>query len=152
MQGNKNQIFIIMKRFASIFFLLSFAFVTITSCTDETEEPTLTNYEKIEGTWLIESQSLFGSDFPGDGSSLQFNFCGIDTPCDGVDYMASDQTTGSFSFEISEDGSTIIIQDDAEDGGNYNGEWTIDEFTSSSLVISIDTGLFGITTIRFTKM
>jgi hypothetical protein len=123
-----------------------------TACSDEEVDPSVTEYERIEGTWIIESQSLLGADVPGDGSSLTFNFCGVDTACDGIDYLASDETSGTFSFSFNADKSKIIFEDnDAEAGGYYDGEWTIDEFTSTSLTISVDTGIFGVTTLELRK-
>lgn len=139
-----------MKRFLVIITML--ASTVFTACTDEEVDPSVSEYEQIEGTWVIESQSLLGADVPGDGSSLTFNFCGIDTPCDGVDYSAAEETSGTFNFRFSEDNTKIIFEDnDSEAGGYYNGEWTIDEFTATRMTIWVDTGLFGVTTIRLVK-
>lgn len=140
-----------MKRYSILFLLMVFA-ISFNACTEESEDPTLSEYERIEGTWIIESQSLLGADVPGDGSTLTFNFCGMDTPCDGVDYLASDETSGTFSFQFNTDKSGIIFEDnDSDAGGNYNGEWTIDEFSSDRLVISVDTGIFGVTVLTLRK-
>lgn len=141
-----------MKRFTNIFYLLLVSLFIFSSCSEEEPARSVTEYEQIEGTWRIESQRLLDNEFPGDGSTLTFNFCGIETACDGIDYQASEETSGTFSFSFNADKSAIIFEDDdSEAGGNYNGEWAIEEFTSTSLTLSADTGLFGITTIRLKK-
>jgi hypothetical protein len=140
-----------MKRF-NYFLLLLFVSIGFFGCSrTEEEELTADVNERIVGQWTVDSQTLFEVTVPGDGSYLTFDGCDGDN-CTGVDYMASDQTSGTFSYSFAEDNSTItIVDNDPEAGGNYSGEWTIEEFTNNKLVIWIDTALFGITEITFTK-
>ncbi len=118
----------------------------LTSCEkeEETQEPVKT----LEGTWTIESSLIFGMTIPGDGSYLKFNGC--DTECTGEDYMESDKTTGAFTYELSDDEKTLIINDEDEAGGSYDGTWTVVKYTDSELDLSIET-FFGPMTLEMKK-
>lgn len=118
----------------------------LTSC--EKEEETQETVKTLEGTWTIESSLIFGMTIPGDGSTLKFNGC--DTECTGEDYMASDETTGSFTYELSEDETTLTIVDEDEAGGSYGGTWTVVKYTDSELDLSTET-FFGPMTIEMKK-
>ncbi|MEJ2003378.1 MAG: hypothetical protein P8X57_00085 [Cyclobacteriaceae bacterium] len=139
-----------MKRINYFFMVLSLAALAFTGCSDS-EELIVDENERIIGKWTVDSQTLLEVNVPGDGSWLSFDGCETGD-CSGIDYMASDETSGTFSYSFGADKTTLVLVDnDPEAGGNYSGEWTIDEFTNNMLVISLDTGLFGVTTITLKK-
>ncbi len=108
-------------------------------------------YDRIEGTWDIDYMNLLGTDIGGDGSSLSFTNCN-NPPCEGSDYLASDKTTGNFTYLFIDDNKTLSIEDTSSNlGGNYNGDWEIITFKKSKLKIKIETGLLGAMTIEMSK-
>ncbi len=141
-----------MKRFNYFLILLGLTMIGFTSCSESDSEELIVDVnERIVGKWMVDSQTLFEVNVPGDGSWLTFDGCATGD-CTGTDYMASDESTGTFSYIFGTDNSTLIIEDnDSQQGGSYSGEWTIEQFTNNKLVISIDTGLFGVTTITLKK-
>lgn len=70
----------------------------------------------LEGKWTITSQEILTQVIPGDGSYMQFNACSCS--CSGVDYKASDITSGTFSDLLNEAGTVITIDDNSSDGGS----------------------------------
>jgi hypothetical protein len=116
--------------------------LVIWGCSEE-EDPIPANmYEKISGTWLIDEMNLFGTDIPGDGSTLSFNSCD-EPPCTGNDFSASDETTGEFTYQFIENDTKIEIIDEDLNGGNYHATWSIQDFESKSLRMTGEFGLFG---------
>ena len=113
----------------------------LTSCKKEEEKT-------IKGKWTIDEVTFFGISAPGDGSYLIFDGC--DTECTGQDYKNEDETIGSFTYQLNDDESTLTIQDDQEDGGDWTGEWEIIEFTDNKLVIVLNT-FFGPATYELSK-
>ena len=99
-------------------------------------------YEKIKGTWTIHKINMWGADIPGDGSTLSFEFCD-EPPCTGQDYDASEGTTGTFTYEFTEENTKIVIVDDDPKGGNYNTTWDVLDFESSKLRMTGDFSIFG---------
>jgi len=141
-----------MKRLNYFLMLLGLFAFTFSGCSSSEEEQLIADEnERIMGKWTVDSQTLFDVKVPGDGSWLSFDGCATGD-CTGVDYMASDETSGTFSYSFNADKTKLILVDnDSEAGGNYSGEWTIDKFSNNTLTIWIDTGLVGITTITFKK-
>ena len=124
------------------------ATILVASCSSDDDTPTVPE-DAIQGTWMITSSVLLGATVPGDGSSLTFNAC--DTTCSGADYLASDQTTGSFTYSFNDDFTQLTIVDASEDGGSYDGTWEILELKSSTLRIIVDTGLLGTVQLNMSK-
>jgi len=81
---------------------------------------------------------------------LTFDACASKTGCTGIDYKESDKSTGSFSFVIADDESTITITDTMSAGGSYDGEWDVTLFNNKNLHLKISTFL-GDSKIEFTK-
>ncbi len=122
------------------FILLVFSGAFFVSCeSDGEDEPLLAPDERIQGKWVISSSEILGQTVPGDGSYLEFHSC--ETNCGGIDYIASDETSGEFSYTLNDNGTLITIVDDSPDGGAYNGEWDILEFSNSKIVITAETFL-----------
>lgn len=114
------------------------------------KEESLTSQEMLEGKWIINSSELLGSVVPGDGSYLVFNAC-VDSVCSGVDYKASDSSTGAFTYLLNGDATSLQIVDTTSDGGSYNGTWDILELTNTDFRIIAETGLFGTFKMEMTK-
>jgi hypothetical protein len=133
--------------------LLSFGMIAsmilLFSCEKSEEEVFATPYAKINGTWKVESTKAFGRTFPGDGSSLTFNDCS-NAPCSGTDYLASDKSSGNFTYTIASDQKSISIVDHSGEGGAFNGKWDILVFEKSSLRISSES-IFGTMVIELKK-
>ncbi len=128
--------------------ILSFMMIPLLLTSCEKEEDKIPA-EMLVGKWVISYSELLTQRFPGDGSYLQFNEC-LD-PCSGIDYDASEGTTGSFTYILNEDGSILEITDLSNDGGNYNFSWDILKLSETHLVIIADTGLFGTLKIELLK-
>ena len=141
---NKNLIFILAG------FLLTVVLLSGCDLTSEEDEEPANVYAKIEGTWTIRSMNLLGADIPGDGSTLTFNFCD-EPPCTGQDYDASEQTTGEFTYEFTENDTKIVIVDDDPKGGNYNTTWDVLDLKSSELRMTGDFSIFGSMLIEMNK-
>jgi hypothetical protein len=137
-----------MKKLIYLFALMALMVMVIPSC--ETEETDKTPAEQLVGKWDISSTEILTQVIPGDGSYLIFEECGAES-CGGTDYMAGDGTTGTFSYVLNEDATTLTIEDSSSDGGSYNGTWDVLELTNDELRIFADTGLFGTLKIELTK-
>ncbi len=112
------------------------AFLTLgvlSSCqSDDPDEPTpQTPQEILEGKWIINSSEILGTTVPGDGSYLQFNAC--DPTCGGIDFNQSDTTMGTFTYDLNDAATVLVINDDTDDGGNYNYSWDILELSETEL-------------------
>lgn len=128
--------------------VLLIGLLTFSSCGDD-EEDLLPVSERILGTWTIKESVIFGATIPGDGSTLTFNEC--TSICTGADYLAEDDSMGSFTYSFNSDNTVLIIDDsDASVGGSYSGEWTIEGFTNNAITLKGNT-LFGEFIMRFTK-
>lgn len=123
--------------------LLSSSFL-LTGCEKEKIEE-----KTIQGKWTIDKVTFWGITSDGDGSYLKFNSCDNDV-CIGEDYKSSDQTTGTFDYELSSDETRLIINDESPDGGSWSGDWTIEKFTENELTISLSTFL-GTATYEMSK-
>lgn len=116
-----------------------------TSC--EVEEAT---EKSLTGQWGLQSSVLLGQTVPGDDSYLQFEECGT-TECSGIDFKASDGSESTFTYVMSNDESTITINDaNASEGGNWNGTWDVLRFSETELHIS-QTTIFGELISKFKK-
>ena len=104
--------------------------------------------DMIVGQWTIVSSELLGQVIPGDGSYLRFKACGSE--CTGMDYLASDMSTGQFTYDLAEDANTISIADTSNAGGNYNATWDILELTENDFRIVGNT-IFGSLKIEMEK-
>ncbi len=93
--------------------------------------------EMLVGKWVITSSTLLGTQFTADGSYLQFNECGDN--CTGVDYNGTTQTTGSFTWTINEEGTTLTIDDNSANGGNFDATFNVTELTSTTLKMNYST-------------
>lgn len=131
-----------------VIFLLSLSPLFL-SCSDDDSETLLPESERIVGTWTIKESTVLGFTIPGDGSTLTFIECG--TTCTGVDFLASDSSTGTFTYVFTNDNTILSIDDnDALSGGSYSGDWTIDKFTNSTLTLS-GSSILGEVAFTFTK-
>ena len=119
--------------------------VVVFSCKKEEKK---TPAQLLEGKWLVSNSNILGSDIPGDGSYLQFAACS--SSCSGVDFKASDTTTGVFTYSIDEEGILLTINDNSSDGGSWNATWDVLELEESRLKITGSTFL-GNLTVTFTK-
>ena len=135
-----------MKKRFSLLSFLALVMVLLSSC--ETTEPP-TPAENLTGKWIIQSSELLGAVIPGDGSYLRFNAC-TDTQCTGEDFEATDGTSGTFTYDLSDDATTITIVDTTNDGGNYDATWDILELTETDFRIEGNT-LFGSFKVEMTK-
>ena len=61
---------------------------------------------------------------------------GITVGCEGTDFEAIDDTTGSFTYTLNAEGTSITIVDTSLDGGAYNGTWQVTDFTNSSMTLT----------------
>jgi hypothetical protein len=133
-----------MKTITKILSTVFLAVLFFSSCeTDNDPEPE----KSLAGKWNITNVRVLGISTNGDGSHLTFNDC--DSTCSGIDYKASNQTTGSFTYTLNGESSVTII-DNSSNGGSYNGTWTINSFTATNLVLSINT-ILGEQKISLTK-
>ena len=113
------------------------------------EKDTLKDDKKIEGKWTLKSTVVSGREIStGNGSYLKFDGCS--DVCSGEDYESTQNTKGLFTYEMSTDEKTLIIDDIMDEGGNWNGTWNVDEFTTTSLKLSRNT-IFGNFSFKFTK-
>jgi hypothetical protein len=123
------------------------AAVTLVLVSCKKEEPP-TPQDMLEGKWIIQSQEILATVIPGDGSYLQFNACSA--TCSGVDYMASDTTSGTFTYTLNEAGTIISIVDNSADGGSWTAEWDVLELTETDLRITAST-ILGNLKVEMTK-
>ncbi len=102
----------------------------------------------LEGKWMVSNSNIAGSDIPGDGSYLDSTACA--SSCIGVDFKASDTTSGVFTYTLNEEGTVLNINDSSSDGGSWNAEWDVLELNESTLKITAGT-LLGNLTVTFAK-
>ncbi len=121
-------------RFTMILAVMAF----FASCSSEDDPTPGTPAEMIVGTWNITSSELLGISVPGLSSKLTFNACG-ETECTGSDYQSADESTGEFTYTLSSDGKTLTIVDEQEEGGAYNGTWTVVSLDGNTLDIKSST-------------
>ncbi len=107
---------------------------TFTAC-KKTEEAT--PQQNLIGKWTITSSELLGSVVPGDGSYLVFSGDGVSGS--GSDHKASDNSTGTFTYTMNSDATSIVIADTMSAGGSYNGTWDILELTDDKFRITATT-------------
>lgn len=93
--------------------------------------------EMIKGKWIITSTEVLGNPYPGNGSYLIFN---TDS---GIDYDASDSTSGTFTYTIDADATLLVINDTMSDGGNYNFSFDILELNETKMRLTTETIIFG---------
>lgn len=122
-----------MKKLMKLSLIMALISIAFIGC----KKDELTSQEMIEGKWIITSSEILATVIPGDGSYLQFN--ALTTDYTGVDYKASDNTTGTFTYFLSSDASIITIVDTMSDGGSYNGSWDILELTETKFRIVTNT-------------
>ena len=132
----KNLIYVSIFAFASIFMV---------GC--KKEEPK-TPQQMLEGQWSVVSSNILGTTVPGDGSYLRFN--AYTSNYSGVDFKASDTTTGSFTYSLNEAATVLTITDTSANGGNWNAAWDVLDLTESKLKITSSTFL-GNLTVEFSK-
>lgn len=132
-----------MKIKSSIFYLLLIVF-TLSACKKDEKTPA----ELLEGRWQVSNSNFFGTDYPGDGSYLEFTACS--SSCSGLDYMAGDNTTGVFTYSMNEAGTEVSIVDSSTDGGSWNGLWDVLELDETVLKITTST-MLGNMTVTFHK-
>jgi len=130
-------------------FIISTIFYGCEQVNDEDEAPASAS-EMVKGTWTISSMNMFGVDIPGDGSTLTFGDC-VDGVCTGQDYEAADGTTGTFTYELTENDTKIVIVDEDPNGGNYNTTWDILDLESKNLRMTGDFSIFGTMLIEMNK-
>ena len=121
--------------FASLIVMLAF----MTACLEEQVEVLIEDpAERLQGTWTIQKMYVAGLSASGDGSTITFNACG-DVDCSGCDYVASEDVTCDFVYNLTE---THLAIEYPGDTGDFNGNWTIDKFTNDEIKISMS--VFGI--------
>jgi len=129
--------------------ILSLCLALFVSCSDDESETLLVESERIIGTWTIKESVVLGITIPGDDSSLTFSACS--TTCNGVDYEATNETSGTFTYEFKNEFKTLSIDDDDSDlGGSYTGDWSVSKFTNNSLTLSTQS-ILGEVSFTFTK-
>ncbi len=137
-----------MKKIAYYFSLFALISIMMTSCEVEPENDK-TPAEQFVGKWTINTTEILAQVIPGDGSYLIFNECSAE--CFGEDYLASDKSAGTFSYQLNEDATILSITDESGDGGSYNADWEILKLTDDEFRMITDTGLFGTMKIEMTK-
>ncbi len=139
-----------MKNFKNPLSILSLCIILFTSCSDDdTEDVLLTESDRIVGTWTLSQSVVLGITVPGDGSTLTFNEC--TATCAGIDFQASDDSSGTFTYELTSDNTILsIIDNDSSAGGAYSGDWAISSFTNNSITLSAST-FIGDVSFTFTK-
>lgn len=139
-----------MKIFKNPLLILSLCVILLSSCSDDdTEDILLTESDRIVGTWTLSKSVVLGITVPGDGSTLTFNEC--TATCAGIDFQASDDTSGTFTYELTSNNTILsIIDNDSSAGGAYSGDWTISSFTNNSITLSAST-FIGNVSFTFTK-
>lgn len=105
--------------------------------------------EMLVGKWNIESTELLGSVVPGDGSYLRFAGDGYSGT--GTDFKMSDTTTGSFTYTMNDEGTSLAIVDTMAAGGNYNFTFDISALTETRFECSTNTGFFGVMKMKMKK-
>lgn len=115
----------------------------------EDEVPAIPS-EMVKGTWTISSMNMWGLDIPGDGSTLTFGEC-VDGVCTGQDFEAEGGTTGTFTYELTNNDTKIVIIDEDPNGGNYNTTWDILDLESKKLRITGDFSIFGSMLVEMRK-
>ncbi len=125
--------------------LAVFALLLVAACKKKNQP---TPQEMLEGKWIIQSQEWLTYTVPGDGSYLQFNACS--SSCSGVDYKASDTTSGTFTYVLNEEATLLTITDNSSDGGSWGAAWDILELTENDLRITGSTP-FGNVKVEMTK-
>lgn len=115
-------------------FGLSLLFVLLLSSCKKDEKTPL---ELLEGKWTITSQEILATVYPGDGSYLKFDACS--STCSGIDYKASDGTSGSLTYSLNEAGTVLTITDNDPDGGSWGASWDILELTEDKLRMTAST-------------
>ena len=123
------------------------ALVLVISCEIESDIDNAPD-EMIVGKWMVQSMEFFGETVSGDGSYLEFKECSA--TCSGIDYMATDRTSGSFTYVLNESATVLEIVDNTSDGGSYNGSWDILELSDSKFRIVGNTS-FGSLKLEMTK-
>lgn len=123
----------------SILFSLLTALLLLTAGCNTEDDPTPA--DNISGKWIVQSSEILGATVPGDGSYLVFNAC-AGTNCTGEDFNASDGTSGTISYDLSDDATTIAISDSSSDGGNFDFTWDILELTETDFRMVTNT-IFG---------
>jgi len=115
---------------------LSFAFIIILSAflaSCKKDERTVA--EKLAGQWKTADQYLQNNKVASaDGSYLEFGSCGSQ-PCSGTDHKGSDNTTGSFTWALQNNDTEIAFSDTTNQGGFWNGTYTIVSVSDSRLTI-----------------
>jgi hypothetical protein len=141
-----------MIKISKILFILTLIVSMFYGCdqVNEEDEAPASAAEMVKGTWTISSMNMFGVDIPGDGSTLTFGDC-IDGVCTGQDYEATDGTTGTFTYELTDNDTKIVIVDEDPSGGNYNTTWDILDLESKSLRMTGDFSIFGSMLVEMTK-
>ncbi|MTI39491.1 hypothetical protein [Fulvivirga lutimaris] len=126
-----------------------FLVASLSSCKDDDDEVLLEINERIVGKWTVAETVVLGFTVPGDGSYVTFNACSGGT-CTGTDYLAEDESTGTFTYEFKSSDTILSIDDTDPEGGGYDGEWTIVSFSNSELNLTAST-ILGEVRIKFKK-
>ena len=122
-----------MKNLSKFICISILLLIVISGCNKEE----LTSQKMLEAKWIITSLEILATTTPGNGSYLIFNSCS--SSCTGVDYSASDSTSGTFTYVLNDDATQIVITDTMNAGGNYNFTWDILDLTTSQLKITTST-------------
>ena len=122
-------------------FALLLVISSLFSCEVTEEEEEVQPNKTLTGKWVITNTNLLGTDIPEDGSYLSFSECS-NSNCSGVDYKASDNSSSTFTYTKNAEISIVIDDSNTSKGGNYNGIWAIQSFSTNKLVLK-KTTLFG---------
>jgi hypothetical protein len=109
--------------------------LTFASC----KKDEMTPAKLIEGKWVVETYELLAQENPGDGSYLVFNACS--SSCSGTDYNAGDQTSGTFTYTLNEEGTILTINDQSSNGGSFGATWDVLELSENELRMTASTAL-----------
>lgn len=112
------------------------------------KDENLTPSQMLEGQWTMTSQTLLSVTSAGDGSYLRFDACS--NSCSGVDYKASNMSSGNFNYVLNADATLLTIVDTTSNGGNWDGTWDILDLTETTLRITGSTP-FGNLTVQYSK-
>ena len=118
--------------------LLLAIMISFSSCSDDDETPLMEPAERIVGTWTVNSAVTLGITIPDGESTLTFEQCGAND-CTGADFEGLDDTTGTFTYVLNADGTSLTIEDNSIEGGAYNGVWQVSDFTNNSLKLTGET-------------
>lgn len=124
-----------------------FSVLVTSSCTDDDDDAPS---ELILGKWTMKSVQVLGQTITADGSYIIFNACD-GGKCTGVDYDGTDSTSGTFEYDLNEDGTVLKIDDTPASGSGYDFEADVLTLSEAQLRFTILDPTFGNIQMEYVK-